>query len=178
MAARDVLLFPDPRLKIVCADIPAVDDAAVRLLTDLIDTLNTMPGVGLAAPQIGDLRRAVVVDVSRLPPRKGKTPPAHHGRIALLNPRITHTEGDVTFREGCLSIPDFLADIRRAAFVRVEGLNAQGTPTVLETEGFEAVALQHEIDHLNGLLFLDRVTNLKTDLFRRKQTGTPPQKPN
>lgn len=173
MAVRDVLLFPDPRLKTVCLEMPGVDASAAQLLKDLSDTLDAMPGVGLAAPQIGDLRRAVVVDVSRVPPRKGKSPPPHHGRLALINPRITRREGDLTFREGCLSIPDYLADVRRAAFVRVEGINVQGHPTVIETEGFEAVALQHEIDHLDGLLFLDHVANLKTDLFRRKTTPGP-----
>lgn len=167
---RPVLLFPDPVLKEVSRPVTAVDDQAIELLTDLADTLYSTPGVGIAAPQIGVLMRAIVVDVTWLPPRKGKEPPKGHGKIALLNPRVVKAEGTLTFREGCLSIPEFLADVRRASFVRVEGLDVEGQPRVYESEGFEAVALQHEIDHLDGLLFLDRVSDIKTDLFRRKKT--------
>ncbi len=170
MAVREILLFPDPLLKQVCVKIGPADEAAARLLTDLTDTLNASPGVGLAAPQIGLALRAIVVDLRRLPPRKGKEPPKNHGLIALLNPVVVRREGEITFREGCLSIPEFLADVKRSAFVRVEGVGRAGDPFALETEGFEAVALQHEIDHLDGVLFLDRVSNIKTDLFRRKAT--------
>ena len=169
---RPVRLFPDPLLKEVCAAVDRVDETARHLLTDLADTLYSTPGVGIAAPQIGTLLRAIVVDVTWLPPRKGKTPPKGHGRIALLNPVITRAEGTLTFREGCLSIPEFLADVRRSSFVRVEGLDRDGNPTAYESEGFEAVALQHEIDHLDGILFLDRVSDIKTDLFRRKRIST------
>jgi peptide deformylase len=166
---REILLFPDQALKRVCAEVGAVDEGAAGVLTDLADTLYSTPGVGLAAPQIGRPLRAVVVDVTWLPPRKGKEPPKGHGLIALLNPRVVRFEGEISFREGCLSIPDFLADVRRAKWVRVEGLDRHGRPQAIETEGFEAVALQHEIDHLDGVLFLDRVANVKTDLFRRKK---------
>lgn len=145
-----------------------MDETAAKLLTDLTDTLYSTPGVGIAAPQIGTLLRAIVVDVTWLPPRKGKEPPKGHGRIALLNPTVVKSEGTITFREGCLSIPEFLADVRRSSFVRVEGLDRDGNPAAYESEGFEAVALQHEIDHLDGILFLDRVSDIKTDLFRRK----------
>lgn len=171
---RPLILFPDPLLKEVCQDVGSVNETTAQLLTDLTDTLYSTPGVGIAAPQIGTLLRAIVVDVTWLPPRKGKTPPKGHGRIALLNPKIVRSEGTITFREGCLSIPEFLADVRRSSFVRVEGLDRNGNPTAYESEGFEAVALQHEIDHLDGILFLDRVSNIKTDLFRRKKslTGT------
>ena len=168
MSVKKILLFPDTGLKTVCVDIPAADAAAAQLLTDLADTLYATPGVGLAAPQIGVPLRAIIVDVTWLPPRKGKPPPQGHGRIALLNPRLVKSEGEMTFREGCLSIPEFLADVKRPRWVRVEGWDRDGHPQAVETEGFEAVALQHEIDHLDGLLFLDRVTNIKTDLFRRK----------
>jgi peptide deformylase len=171
MARRDIILFPHPGLKEVCREIPEPTAATHRLLKDLSDTLDRSPGVGLAAPQIGVPLRAVVVDVNRAA-RPGKAPPLNHGRLTLLNPRVAKAEGELVFREGCLSVPDFLADIRRAARVRVEAWSAEGTPVAIETEGFEAVALQHEIDHLDGVLFLDRVANLKTDLFRRKQRPT------
>jgi peptide deformylase len=88
--------------------------------------------------------------------------------LVLVNPKIVKREGELVFREGCLSIPEFLADIRRSAAVRVEALDRAGAPVAIDAEGFEAVALQHEMDHLDGMLFLDRVANLKTDLFRRK----------
>jgi len=169
---RPVLLFPDPLLKDICLPYSSIDGDAVQLLTDLEDTLYSTPGVGIAAPQIGAKVRAIVVDVTWLPPRKGKEPPKGHGRISLFNPRVVKTEGIITFREGCLSIPEFLADVRRSSFVRVEGLNREGKPVVYESHGFEAVALQHEIDHLDGILFLDRVSNIKTDLFRRKRKPT------
>lgn len=170
---RPVLLFPDPRLKEVCRPVTAIDESSARLLTDLADTLYSTPGVGIAAPQIGHLVRAIVVDVTWLPPRKGKQPPKGHGPMALLNPKIVRSEGTIRFREGCLSIPEFLADVQRSSFVRVEGIDRAGNPTAYESEGFEAVALQHEIDHLDGILFLDRVSDIKTDLFRRQKPPPP-----
>jgi peptide deformylase len=163
---RDVLLFPHPILKTRCLE-ASVDDSTRALLRDLVDTMYASPGVGLAAPQIGISLRAVAVDVTR-PSPSGRPPLKGHGLLALLNPRIVKSEGEQKFREGCLSIPHFLADILRAARVRVEGLDGEGRPVAVEAEGFEAVALQHEIDHLDGILFLDRVADVKTDLFRRK----------
>lgn len=169
MAVRDILLFPDPRLKAPCRE--AAFSAELRAaLKDLEETMYASPGVGLAAPQIGVDARAVAVDVTRKPP-SGRPAPAGHGLLLLVNPRITLMEGEQKMREGCLSIPDFLADVRRAARVRVEAWDADERPVIVETAGFEAVALQHEIDHLEGLLFLDRVENVKTDLFRRKKKG-------
>lgn len=167
---RPIRLFPDPLLKEVCHPVLSINEQSAQLLTDLAETLYSTPGVGIAAPQIGTLLRAIVVDVTWLPPRKGKEPNKGHGPIALLNPKIVRSEGTIRFREGCLSIPDFLADVQRSSFVRVEGLDRKGNPAAYESEGFEAVALQHEIDHLDGILFLDRVLDIKTDLFRRKQT--------
>lgn len=170
MAVREILLFPDPLLQKTCDPVREVDAAAHQLLQDLADTLYGSPGVGLAAPQVGTLLRAVVVDVTRKPP-SGRPAPKGHGLIALLNPRIAKAEGEQTFREGCLSIPEFLANVKRAAWIRLEGLDRSGELVRLETEGFEAVAVQHELDHLDGVLFLDRVADVKTDLFRRKNYG-------
>jgi peptide deformylase len=167
LTVRNILQFPHPLLKTPCISITDFGEDARNLFQDLKDTLYASPGVGLAAPQIGVSLRAVAVDVTRHP-RSGRPPPQGHGLLLLINPRIVAAEGEQRFREGCLSVPDFLADIRRAARVRVEAVDVQGGPVALETEGFEAVALQHEIDHLDGLLFLDRVADVKTDLFRRK----------
>jgi peptide deformylase len=122
--------------------------------------------VGLAAPQIGEIVRAIVVDAGRNPRHTGQ------GRFVLFNPEILAREGEQLFREGCLSLPDYTANIRRSQFVRVRGLDLAGEHVEIAAEGFEAVVFQHEIDHLDGILFLDRVVDLKTDLFRRK-----PRKP-
>ncbi len=159
MAVRDIVLFPDPVLKTVCAPIDLDDPELPGLVEDLIDTVKASPGVGLAAPQIGVPKRAMVVDVS---PNPG------HGLLVLINPEIISAENPKTGREGCLSIPDFTAKVRRPQEIIVRGYNPKGESLVLRSEGFEAVCLQHELDHLDGILFLDRVASLKRDVFRRK----------
>ena len=157
MAVRDVLLYPDPRLKQVCA--PAQPPDADRVAADLVETMEDFGHcVGIAAPQLGELVRVAVVDVSEHP--KAKT---SNGRLVLVNPRIVATEGSAVAREGCLSIPDLTANVRRAETISVE--HASGA---LESSGFEARCIQHEIDHLDGILFLDRVASLVDDVFRRK----------
>ena len=133
-----------------------------RIIQDLLDTLASSPGVALAAPQIGESHRIIVCDVSR------KTKEKHHGRIVLINPVVQRGEGKKVFREGCLSVPDYTGNVSRAERVWVKGLNPQGQRVNLIAEGFEALALQHEMDHLEGILFLDRISSLSTDLFRRK----------
>jgi peptide deformylase len=163
MSARNILLFPDSGLKKICREVKTIDGLLQRVLTDITETLYGSTGVGLAAPQIGSFLRIIAVDVTRKSTSKG------HGLTLLINPQIVKSEGQQTSREGCLSIPAFTANVTRAAWIRIEGLNPQGHPYSLETDGFEAVAFQHEIDHLDGILFLDRVTNVKTDLFRRKK---------
>jgi len=161
---RPIRQFPDPILKKNCQPVVALTLEVSRALNDLVDTLNASPGVGLSLPQIGFLWQGLAVDVSRR--KKGG---AGHGRIVLLNPRVVSSEGEQVFREGCLSIPDFLADVKRARRVRVEGMDVSGLPVRWDVEDFEAVVFQHEIDHLSGILFLDRVSNAKTDVFRRKK---------
>jgi peptide deformylase len=165
MPARPIVLYPDPRLKALCDPVADVTDAVRAAAQDLLDTMDAGPPrtVGIAAPQIGVLSRIAVVDTSRNP----KHPPGH-GLLVLVNPRVVAQEGAQVFREGCLSLPDYTANIRRAQAVTVEALSLGGEPVRVDAEGFEAVVLQHEIDHLDGLLFLDRVANVKTDLFRRK----------
>lgn len=165
MPARPILMYPDPHLKMPCAPISEVDTATSLLIQDLLDTMDAGPPrtVGIAAPQIGAPVRVAIVDASRNP----KFDPGH-GLLTLVNPVITAHEGEQFFREGCLSIPDYTANIRRYARVTVTALDASGHEFTIESEGFEAVILQHEIDHLDGILFLDRVANVKTDLFARK----------
>jgi peptide deformylase len=158
MPTREVLLYPDPRLKQVA--VPAQPAEAGRVGTDLLDTMQSLGHcVGLAAPQLGELVRVVVVDLTGHPKA-----PDNHGRLLLVNPRIVSAAGSEVGREGCLSIPDLTANVRRST--RITVAHSGGT---VESEGFEARCIQHEIDHLDGILFLDRVASLVDDVFRRKR---------
>ncbi len=162
MAVLKILQYPHPLLKSRSKQVQTIDARMTRIIQNLLDTISSSPGVALAAPQIGESYRIIVCDV----PRKIKE--NHHGRIILINPVIHRREGKRIFREGCLSIPDYTGNVSRAERVWVEGLNPQGLRVNLIAVGFEALALQHEIDHLEGILFLDRIASLSTDLFRRK----------
>ncbi|SHJ46342.1 peptide deformylase [Malonomonas rubra DSM 5091] len=167
MAVKEVLVYPDPRLKEMCAPVDDFDDSVRQLLQDLVDTMiDAGHSVGVAAPQIGDLRRAVVVDVSKS--KLGKKQ-VNHGLMQMVNPKIIETEGSQVVREGCMSVPDYTGNVTRAEKIVVQYLDENGDFKVVPSEGFEAIAIQHELDHLDGHLFLDRVSSLKTDLFRRKQ---------
>ena len=162
MAIRPILHYPHPTLKSESAPVAPADAAAQAVVQDLLDTLAASPGVALAAPQIGSPLRVIVVDVSR---KKGET---GHGLIVMINPVILALEGRKILREGCLSVPDYTGNVLRHEQAVVEGLAPDGRVLTLSTSGFEALAFQHEVDHLNGLLFLDRIQSLSTDLFRRK----------
>jgi peptide deformylase len=165
MAVRDILLYPDPLLKTVCAPVEVLDDAVDALVQDLIDTmLAAGHSVGVAAPQIGSTRRVVVVDVSQS--KLGRD--NNHGLLVMINPEILEGEGQETMREGCMSVPDYTGNVTRAADIVVQFLDRAGREQVIRASGFEAIAIQHELDHLDGMLFLDRVSSLKTDVFRRK----------
>jgi peptide deformylase len=166
MAVRDIILYPDPILKTVCEPVETPDEAADALVRDLLDTMEEAGhSVGVAAPQIGVTRRVVVVDVSRS--KLGRD--NNHGRLVMINPEILEREGRETMREGCMSVPDYTGNVTRAESVVVQFLDREGRERVIRASGFEAVAIQHELDHLDGLLFLDRVSSLKTDVFRRKR---------
>jgi peptide deformylase len=166
MPVRDVLRYPHPSLKTVSRAIaPAEEDTVQRVAADLTDTMRANPGcVGLAAPQLGELVRMVVVDVS-----EHRRTTKHHGLLVLVNPHVMLASGAEVAREGCLSIPDLTANVRRATEIVVEARTPRGETRVIETEGFEARCLLHEFDHLDGVLFLDRVDSLKTDVFKRKR---------
>lgn len=167
MAVKEVLVYPDPRLKQICAPIDDFDDAVSRLLTDLVDTMVAAGhSVGIAAPQIGTLRRAAVVDVSAS--KLGKKQD-NHGLLQLVNPEIIERQGSHSVREGCMSVPDYTGNVTRAEEIVVQFIDENGQQQAIRAAGFEAVAIQHELDHLDGFLFLDRVSSLKTDLFRRKK---------
>lgn len=163
MAVRDILKLPDERLKQVSTPIEHFDAALGLAIADLEETRLAGPAaVGIAAPQVGWFKRVVIVDVST---RKGIV---NHGHLILVNPEIEHWEGFDVGREGCLSVPDYTGNVIRATRIRLSAQDPGGSPLSLELEGFEARAVQHEIDHLDGLLFIDRVVSRRTDLFRRK----------
>ena len=166
MAVRSIRVYPDPILKQVAEPVREIDDHVVALIQDLVDTMvDAGHSVGVAAPQIGTLLRVVVVDVSKS--KLGRD--NHHGLLEMVNPVIIEKSGSRIMREGCMSVPDYTGNVQRAEHIVVEFTNRSGQLRVIEASGFEAVAIQHELDHLDGLLFLDRVSSLKTDLYRRKK---------
>jgi len=165
MAVKTIVIYPDPILKAACAPVDRIDPDVLQLLEDLVDTMLAGPGsVGVAAPQIGVPLRVCVVDVSKN--RHGKE--NNHGRLLMVNPEIVGSSGSAVMREGCMSVPDYTGDVERATEVTLRFSEPDGTQREFCATGFEAIAIQHEMDHLDGLLFLDRITSLKTGLFRRK----------
>lgn len=163
MAVRPVLTYPDERLKRVAAPVEVFDDALRAAVADLEETMRAGPAaVGIAATQIGWTQRVAVIDASARPQCR------NHGRLVLVNPEIVAWEGSVIGREGCLSVPDYTGNVVRAQALTLEACDEHGRPQRYELEGFEARVAQHEIDHLNGLLFIDRVVSRRNDLFRRK----------
>ena len=175
MAILEILKFPDPRLSRVARPVENITDDIVQLINDLLETMYSAPGVGLAANQVGALHRIVVLDIDHENPQKKV--------YKLINPTIVRSEGEILWEEGCLSVVDFTAEVRRAARVEVAALDDYGKETKIEAEGLLAVALQHEIDHLDGKLFIDRISRLKRDLYTRKRkkmlrTGATPSTEN
>ncbi|GAB4357926.1 MAG: peptide deformylase [Gammaproteobacteria bacterium] len=163
MAILEILTYPDERLKQVSRPVDEVDDAVRAFIGDLEETMRAGPGgVGIAAPQVGRFQRIVIVDVSSKPRIE------HHGRLVLINPEIIEWEGLEVGREGCMSVPDYTGNVVRAARIVLEALDEGGEARRYEMSGFEARAVQHEIDHLDGVLFLDRLVSRRNDLFRRK----------
>ena len=169
MAVREVLRYPHPSLKQKARALGSGDDDAVaEVATDLVETMESFGHcLGLAAPQLDHLVRMIAVDVTG-----HKKATTQNGLLVLVNPVIVESDGAEVGREGCLSIPHLTANVRRATRIRVDARDPQGEPVSVESEAFEARCLQHEIDHLDGLLFLDRVDSLASDVFRRKNYGT------
>jgi peptide deformylase len=165
MAVRTIRVYPDPILKQVAEPVEEIDESVVEVVQDLVDTmLDAGHSVGVAAPQIGVLQRVMVVDVSNS--KLGRD--NNHGLLEMVNPEIIERSGSKMMREGCMSVPDYTGNVTRAEHIVIEFTNRNDQLRVIEASGFEAVAIQHELDHLDGLLFLDRVSSLKTDLYRRK----------
>jgi peptide deformylase len=165
VAVREVLRYPHPSLKQKARELGPGDDAVIaEVAEDIVETMESFGHcVGLAAPQLDHLVRLVAVDVTG-----HKKATTQNGLLVLVNPVIVDADGAEVGREGCLSIPHLTANVRRATRIRVEARDPQGEAVSVDSEAFEARCLQHEIDHLDGLLFLDRVDSLATDVFRRK----------
>lgn len=170
MSNLEILLLPDPVLRQQSAPVESVDDAARRFMDQMLATMYEAPGIGLAAIQVGEPRRIITIDVSR--DEDAKTP------LFLVNPEIVWRSEDErsTYEEGCLSIPDYYAEVERPAKLRVRFLDYHGKPQELEADGLLATCIQHEVDHLNGILFIDYLSKLKRDLVVRKFTKAAREK--
>ena len=163
MALLEILQYPDKRLKQACDEVVLFDETLRTFIADLEETMRAGPGgVGIAAPQVGRLEQIALVDVS------AKKKIKHHGRIVLINPEIIDWQGSVVGREGCMSVPDFTGNVIRAETITLEAQDESGERQRYEMEGYEARAVQHELDHLKGMLFLDRLVSRRSDLFKRK----------
>lgn len=161
MAKLPILIAPDPRLKEKSAPVKRVDGAIRKLIDDMLETMYAAPGIGLAAPQVGQLKRLIVVDVA-----KDEAPKDPH---ALINPELVWvSDEDSTYEEGCLSVPEHYADVTRPARIRVRYLDREGEIREMEAEGLLATVIQHEMDHLDGILFIDHLTSLKRNMILRK----------
>ena len=166
MTVLDIITYPDARLKQVADEVKMFDSGLLEFIQNLEETMVAGPGgVGIAATQVGVMQRIAIVDVSNYPKiKKAK----HHGHLILINPEIVDWQGMKKGREGCMSVPDFTGNVIRAENIILNALDENGKQREYEMEGFEARAVQHEIDHLDGLLFLDRLVSRRNDLFKRK----------
>jgi peptide deformylase len=164
MAVLEILQLPHPLLKEPAAPVERFDAALRGFIEDLEDTRRNGPAaVGIAAPQVGRLQRIVIIDCSAT-----RKPVPNHGRLVLVNPEITEWDGFELGREGCLSVPDYTGNVIRAERIKLTAQDPQGESHQYDMAGFEARAVQHEVDHLDGILFVDRLVSRRTDLFQRK----------
>lgn len=163
MALREVLKFPDKRLREVSKPISEITEEIRALAQEMCEVMYDEPGIGLAAPQVGESIRLIVVDTEWTREDAERSP------LILVNPEISEREGTVTWTEGCLSVPDFEAEVERAQRVRLVATDLEGKPVEIEAEELQAVCFQHEIDHLDGVLFIDRISRLKRSLYVKKR---------
>lgn len=198
MAIRELVLLPDPRLRETCAPIDVIDDDIKQLAQDMLETMYDAPGIGLAAPQIGVLKRLIVVDVAEraaqenaqpseahqepdptatqdeesaapLPPEKEPEQEPNPNPLILINPElVARSEERSVYQEGCLSIPDVFGEVERPRCITVRFLDLEGSQQELHADGLLATCLQHEIDHINGVLFIDHLSRLKRERITKK----------
>ena len=157
---RPILTYPDSELKKKSAPVTVITEKVTELARDMAETMYAAPGIGMAAPQLGFHQRIIVIDVAGQ-----DEPPA---LITAINPVIIHADGETYEEEGCLSVPKYAANVHRHARVVVKGLNLEGDEVTWKADGLLAIAFQHEIDHLDGILFVDHISQLKRDIFRRR----------
>jgi len=163
MALRDILILPDKRLRKVSEPVKKIDAGIRKLIEDMLETMYDAPGIGLAAIQVGTAKRVVTMDLAKK--EEPKNP------LVFVNPEVVWTSQEkATYEEGCLSIPEYYGDVERPAQVKVKFLDLEGTPREIEANGLLATCLQHEIDHLNGILFIDHISKLKRDRVIKKFT--------
>lgn len=160
MAVLEIRKYPDEILKKKASPITAIDRNIQKLIDDMIETMYKANGVGLAAPQVGVSKRLIVVDTS--------SREENQSLVVLINPKIINSEGEILSEEGCLSLPGFTTRLKRKEKILVKGLDRNGKEIEIYAEGLFSRALQHEIDHLDGILLIDRISPLKRELFRRK----------
>lgn len=163
MAVREIINFPDPVLRRVCAEVSEVTPEIKKLLNDMAETMYAAPGIGLAACQVAIDKRVIVVDVG-----EDESTDNERRLYKLVNPVLKNLSGSVDSEEGCLSLPGIRETIKRAATVTLEAHDIERGDIVLNADGLLAICLQHEVDHLNGVLFIDRLSRLKRDLLKTK----------
>lgn len=161
----EILKYPDPFLNTKARPVEAVDDGIRKLIDDMVETMYHAKGIGLASVQVGVDKRVVVLDV---PDEDDGERKRGKNLLALVNPEITYKEGVTTFEEGCLSVPGFTADVERASVLKVSALDRDGSPIQIEAGGLLAIAIQHEIDHIDGFLFIDRLSRIKREMIKRR----------
>lgn len=171
----EILTFPDPRLKQKSVTVKEVTDAHRELAKNMLETMYDAPGIGLAAPQVGELIRLLVIDTrpkdddgNILLEEMTELERAVPQPLVIFNPEIIVAEGKTTYEEGCLSVPTFYETVNRALYVEAEGLDVNGLPMKIKTDGLLAICLQHEMDHLEGKLFIDRLSMVKSNLIKNK----------
>ena len=160
MAVLEILTYPNPTLTRRAEEVEKVDGKVRKLISDMVDTMYASGGVGLAAPQVGVSKRVIVVDVRPYDPSASL--------ISIVNPEVVAEGEEVIHEEGCLSVPECVEGIKRKTWIKVRGLNERGREIEVEGEGMLAIALQHEIDHLNGKVILDRMSRVKRDLYKKR----------
>jgi peptide deformylase len=169
MALLNILVYPDEKLKQVSQPVEEFSEDLKKFIENLEETFRSFPGcVGIAAHQVGRFERIVLVDISHKPKY------VNHGFLVLINPEVTFYEGSSLGREGCLSVPDFIGKVERAKSITLKALNQKGEKLELQISGYEARAVQHEIDHLDGKLFLDRLVSRRNGLSKRIETPISP----
>jgi peptide deformylase len=167
LAVLDIVLYPDDRLRVKCKSVAAIDDDIRALVDDMVETMYDAPGVGLAAPQVGADVRITVIDCSE--------PESDRALRVFINPEIIHKEGSLVWEEGCLSIPGVFSNVKRARRVTVRALDRDGEAFEVDADELLAVCLQHEIDHLDGVLFLDHLSRLKARMAHKTYKRSLPE---